>query len=266
MEHLLVYLTVGACAGLLSGLLGVGGGVVIVPALAIIFQELGIPASIVLHMAIGTSLATIVITSLSAIYAHYRRGTIRWAIAWQLLPWLAAGALGGAFIADYLHSDALQILLALFIFMVALQIGSGVRPAPQSPLPGRAGMALAGGGIGMLSALFGIGGGIITVPFLVWRSVPIRAATATSVVCGFGIALAGAAGFILTGAQTAQLDTAMAAWSSGFVYWPAFAGITATSVLAAPMGARLAHVLPTRWLEIIFAVVLALTALKLLVL
>lgn len=266
MEHLLVYLAVGACAGLLSGLLGVGGGVVIVPALAIIFGELAVPAPIVLHLAIGTSLATIVITSLAAMYAHYRRDTIRWNLAWQLLPWLAMGSLGGALIADYLHSDYLQLLLGLFILVVALQIGLGVKPAPHSPLPGRPGMALAGGGIGILSALFGIGGGVITVPFLVWRNVPIRDATATSVVCGLAIALAGAAGFIWVGVEGERLSSAVAKWSSGFVYWPAFAGITATSVLMAPVGARLAHVLPTRWLEIVFAIVLGLTAVKLLLL
>lgn len=266
MEHFLVYLAIGACAGVLSGLLGVGGGVVIVPALAIIFEQLDVPAAIVLHMAIGTSLATIVVTSLSSIYAHHRRGAIQWRIAWQLVPTLAIGSLGGAALAGYIHSDSLRVLLGIFIFAVAVQIGFGYKPAPHRPLPGRAGMALAGGGIGLLSAIFGIGGGIMTVPLLVWRNVPIRLATATSVVCGLIIALAGAAGFMIGGVQAGALNAHLSRWSTGFVYWPAFAGIVVASVPTAPLGAWLAHVLATRWLEIVFAVILGMTALKLLTL
>lgn len=264
MENLALYLLVGVCAGLLSGLLGVGGGVVIVPALAIIFKNLSVPEDVVLHMAIGTSLATIVMTSLSAIYAHHRRETIQWPLARQLMPGLVLGSLGGAAIADYLHSDSLQLLLGLFILLVALQIGLGIEPAPYKQLPGRAGMGLAGGGIGILSALFGIGGGLVTVPFLVGRNVPMRFATATSAVCGLIIALTGAAGFIVVGEDSLPAASPLARWSSGFVYWPAFIGITATSILAAPLGAWLAHRLSVRWLRIVFAFVLALTALKIL--
>jgi uncharacterized membrane protein YfcA len=262
LENLLSYLIVGACAGLLSGLLGVGGGVVIVPALAIIFQNLAMPQAIVLHMAIGTSLATIVITSLSAIYAHYRRGTIQWWTARQLAPWLVAGSLIGAVIATYLQSNTLKWIIGIFILLVAVQLALHVQPKPHRQLPGRAGMGLVGAGIGILSALFGIGGGAITVPFLLWRNVPMRQATAISVVCGLAIALAGAAGFMLAGEEAAQLTAPFARWSSGFVYWPAFAGIAATSVFMAPVGAWLAQLLPVRWLEIVFAVVLAATALK----
>lgn len=261
-----IYLFVGACAGLLSGLLGVGGGVVIVPALAIIFKELSIPEEIVLHMAIGTSLATIVVTSLSAIYAHHRRGTIQWGIARRLAPWLVAGSLSGAMLATYIQSNSLKWILSLFILLVAIQLALHVQPKPHRQLPGRAGMGLVGAGIGILSSLFGIGGGIITVPFLVWRNVPIRQATATSVVCGLVIGLAGAVGFMMAGAEFAPLTGPGARWSSGFVYWPAFAGIAATSVCTAPLGAWVAQVFPTRWLEIVFAVVLVLTALKMLTL
>ncbi len=266
MEQLLVYLAIGACAGVLSGLLGVGGGVVIVPALAIIFEQLDVPAAIVLHMAIGTSLATIVVTSLSSIYAHHRRSAIQWRIARQLLPWLVIGSLGGAALANYLHSDSLRVLLGIFIFAVAVQIGSGYQPVLHRPLPGPAGMGLAGGGIGLLSAIFGIGGGIMTVPFLVWRNVPIRLATATSAVCGLIISLAGAVGFMIAGVQAGAPHAHLSQWSTGFVYWPAFAGIVAASVPMAPLGAWLAHVLATRWLEIVFAVTLGMTALKILAL
>lgn len=262
MENLVLYLLVGVCAGLLSGLLGVGGGVVIVPALAIIFAGMSMPANVVLHMAIGTSLATIVITSLSAIYAHHRRDTIQWPLARQLLPGLVVGSLIGAAVADYLRNDSLQFLLGLFILLVALQIGLGIEPAPHKQLPGRTGMGLAGGGIGILSALFGIGGGLVTVPFLVWRNVPMRFATATSVACGLIIALAGATEFMVAGVGAVPAGSPLARWSSGFVYWPAFTGITATSVFAAPFGAWLSHRLSVRWLRRVFALVLGLTALK----
>jgi len=261
LETLLLYLTTGAVAGILAGLLGVGGGLIIVPALVLIFAAQGVPEAIVMHMALGTSLATIVMTSVSSVRAHHKRGAVLWQVVWRLTPGIVAGTLMGAMLADMLSGGALKRIFGIFALLIAVQLGLGAKPAPHRKLPGGTGMALAGGVIGGVSAIVGIGGGSLTVPFLTWCRVGVHNAVATSSACGLPIALAGSLGFIITGWN----ETTLPAFSSGYIYWPAMAGIATASALFAPLGARLAHALPADTLKKFFALFLALLGARMLV-
>lgn len=256
----LAYGGLGAFAGLLAGLFGVGGGLVIVPVLAWLFHRAGVPPELLMHMAIGTSLATIVFTSLSSIWAHHRYGAVLWDAFRRLTPGIVLGAALGATLADRLSGDWLRLIFGLFALGVALQMGLNLKPAPHRNLPGRWGMGGVGSVIGLVSAVVGIGGGSLSVPYLQWCNVPMRQAVATSAACGLPIAIAGALGFIITG-WNAQ---ALPAWSSGYIHWPAFAGIVVASMLSAPLGARLAHHLPAAALKRFFALFLAFLGLRML--
>jgi len=250
MIEIFSLLLVGVIAGTLAGLLGVGGGIIIVPSLVWIFHT-QLPASSLMHIAIGTSLATIMITSISSIIAHHRRGAVLWSIVWQLSPGIIVGAFVGAIIADALPTEILRKIFAIFILLVSAQLGLLAPPPSHRQLPGKLGLSIAGTVIGKISALVGIGGGSLTVPFLVWCNIPIRNAVATSAACGFPIAVSGMIGFIVTGWQISE------PWMSGYIYWPAFIAITPATLLFAPLGAKLAHTLPVNSLKKLFAVFLA---------
>jgi len=247
MIEILSLLLVGVTAGTLAGLLGVGGGIIIVPSLVWIFHT-QLPASSLMHIAIGTSLATMAITSISSIIAHHQRGAVLWSIVWQLSPGIIVGAFVGAIIADALPTEILRKIFAIFILLASAQLGL-LPPAPHRQLPGS--LSLAGTVIGQISALVGIGGGSLTVPFLVWFNIPIRNAVATSAACGFPIAVSGMIGFVVTGWH---INTP---WMIGYIYWPAFVAITPATLLFAPLGAKLAHTLPVSNLKKLFAIFLA---------
>lgn len=258
---LLLYLALGAFAGVMAGLLGVGGGLIIVPVLAWIFHGQGMATAIVMHLAIGTSLATIVLTSIASVRAHHQHGAVLWPVVWRLTPGIIVGTWLGAAVASALPSAALSRIFAVFVLAVAAQMAFGAKPAPQRGLPGAVGMTVTGGIIGAVSAIVGIGGGSLTVPFLTWCNTAMRQAVATSAACGFPIALAGSLGFIVTGWQVLERP----AWSLGYVYLPALVGVAAASMLSAPLGAKLAHTLPTATLKKVFAVFLALVGTKMLI-
>ena len=259
MSALMVYLVTGACAGTLAGLLGIGGGLIIVPVLAWTLGQSGFSDGLIMQAAVGTSLATIVLTSLSSVLAHHRRGAVLWPVFAALTPGVLAGAFLGALMAHVLASDSLRVLFGIFVLAVAAQMGLGLHPSPHRDLPGRATLAGVGAGIGLVSALVGIGGGTMTVPFLAWCNVSLRRAVATSAAVGLPIAVAGASGFMVMGAG---METPMG--SLGYVYLPAFAALVLTSVLFAPVGARLAHTLPGETLRRIFAMFLAAVGVKML--
>jgi uncharacterized membrane protein YfcA len=259
VTELLAYLGTGAVAGLLAGLLGIGGGLVIVPALAILFSSHGFGAANLMHFAVGTSLATIVATSVSSLLAHQRRGSVHWRAVRDLLPGILLGGLGGAWLARQVSSPGLGLCFGVFEILVALQLLFGATPPPHRGLPGAGVQGLAGAVIGAVSALLGIGGGTLTVPWLLWHRVDIRVAVGTAATIGLPIALAGAVGFALGGPQEAG---ASPGYSTGFIYWPAVCGIVLGSVPLAPAGARLAHYLPRPLLQRGFAVLLALIGLK----
>ena len=253
METLALYLLLGACVGVVAGLFGVGGGLIIVPALLFIFHANGIAPDVIMHLAIGTSLATIVFTSISSVRAHHKRGAVRWDVARRLTPGIVIGALVGAVIADAMPAPVLRIFFAVFELTVAGLLWWNHQPAAHRGLPGTVGMGVAGGVIGAVSSIVGIGGGTLTVPFLTWCNVHLRQAVATSSACGLPIAVAGALGFLIMGWNETQLP----AWATGYIYWPAFAGIGTASVLFAPLGAKLAHALPVTTLRKFFALFLA---------
>ena len=249
-----IYLALGAVAGVLAGLLGVGGGLVIVASLVYLLPAHGIAEEHVMHVALATSLASIVLTGLSSARAHHRRGSVLWrSVAW-LVPGLLLGGLVGAKFATLLSGDALQWFVAGFCYLAGMQLalggvrGSGDRPdQPHGP-----GLSVAGAGIGATAAVVGIGGGSMTVPLLVWLGVsPVRA-VGTSSACGVAIALASAAGYVGFGPQAGVLP----AGSVGYIYLPAAAGIAVASVLAAPWGTRLAHRLSGTALKRVFALFL----------
>ena len=260
MSDLLSYVILGGCVGVLAGMLGVGGGLVIVPVLAWLFQRAGFIPELVMHLAIGTSLATIVLTSLSSVWAHHRLGAVQWRSFARLTPGIVLGAILGATLADRLPSETLRIVFGVFELAVALQMGLNLRPDPHRDLPGKWGMGGVGAVIGLVSAVVGIGGGTMTVPFLQWCNVSMRKAVATSAACGLPIALAGAGGFVIAGWDARGLPDG----SSGYLYWPAFFGIVLASVLFAPLGARLAHRLPAPILKRFFALFLAFLGLRML--
>ncbi len=260
LQTLLFYMALGAFAGTLAGLLGVGGGLIIVPSVAWVLHLQGVSDQVIMHLAVGTSLATIVVTSLSSVRAHHRHGAVSWPVFKSLTPGIVIGALVGATVADALPSDTLRIVFGVFVLSVSAQMIFAGPPAPHRGLPGTPGMLGAGGVIGALSAIVGIGGGSLTVPFLTWCNISIRHAVATSAACGLPIAVAGAVGFVLNGLDNPQLP----AWSLGYVYGPALLGIALVSMLFAPLGAKLAHTLPTGLLKKIFAGFLAIVGVKML--
>jgi uncharacterized membrane protein YfcA len=255
-----LFLMLGMAAGLLAGLLGVGGGLILVPALLWVFQSRGIDPAVIVHLAVGTSLTAIIGTSLASIHAHQRRRAVRWPLVRVLAPGIFLGAWIGAMLADLLPALWLQRVVGCFAILVGLQLAFQPRVRPHRELPGRAGMTLGGIAIGTVSAVVGIGGGSLTVPFLHWNNIPLRNAVATSSACGLPIALAGAAGFLVSGWGQSGLPTG----STGFIYWPALPGIVIAALVSAPLGAWLAHTLPLRALEKTFALLLLAVGVKLL--
>jgi uncharacterized membrane protein YfcA len=260
-EELALYLAFGGLAGLLSGLFGIGGGVVIVPFLAWFFSRRGFAADTIMITAVATSLATIVATSISAVYAHHRRGAVRWETVLRLAPGILLGSVAGSVIADHLPADGFKLVFALFLLYVAGRMFRTRKAATEWRRPPGAGFLTAAGmAIGAVSSIVGIGGGTLSVPFLVKSRFCMRSAVATSSACGFPIAVAGSLTYVALGWGEPLLPE----WSLGYIYLPAFAGIILTSIPFAPLGARLAHGLPTGGLKRIFALVLAAVGAKLL--
>ena len=259
MSSFFLYPVLGCFAGLIAGLFGVGGGMVIVPVLVFTFTAMHFSPAVLTHLAIGTSLATIIVTSLSAIHAHHGRGAVEWVAFRGLAPGLLPGAFAGAHIARLIPGRELQILIGGFALLVALQFFTGWKGRfTDRPLPGAPGLGVSGSLIGTASAVVGIGGGTFTVPFLTWHGIPMARAVATASACGLPIALAGAFGFVTAGHNLNGLPEG--AW--GLVYWPAFAGIAATSLVFARIGAKLAHYLPANVLRKLFAGLLTLVGLS----
>jgi len=256
--EILTYLISGAVAGLMAGLLGIGGGLVIVPALAMLFLHQGFSANTVMHYAVGTSLATIILTSISSLLAHQRRDSVSWPVVRLMVPGILLGALASAWLAKQMSSTVLALVFGVFLLLVAGQLLLGAKPAPHRQLPGAVGLGATGGVIGLVSGLLGIGGGTMTVPFLLWNRVDIRLAVGTAATLGLPIAIAGTVGFVISGLHAA----AQPGNNSGFIYWPAVAAVALASVPAAPLGARLAHYLPRVTLQRLFALLLVIIGVK----
>ena len=261
IQIIVIYALTGVFAGLIGGMLGLGGGIIIVPVLHYVFIQQGFPTSLLMQLAVTTSLATIIITSMSATYTHHRKGAVSWPTVFRFAPGILIGATVGAILADSLSSNTLRIAFGVFETLVAIQIGFEIKPRAQTALPGTTGLIGSGVGIGLLSTLLGIGGGTLTVPFLLWCNVNIRNAVAISSACGFPIAIAGTTALIIAGWNNQDVP----ANSLGYLYWPAALIIIAMTVFFAPMGARLAHYLPISTLKRVFAVVLLIVGIRMLI-
>lgn len=254
------YLLLGAFAGFMAGLLGVGGGAVMVPILTTIFIAEGFARSEILHLALGTSMAAIVFTSLSSLRAHHAHGAVMWNVVRGITPGILLGTFGATFVAARVPTTVLALFFSAFMSYVAIQMLLNIKPKPHRELPGIVGLSAVGFGIGGISALVAIGGGTMSVPFMTWCNVRAQHAIGTSAAIGLPIALAGTAGYLVNGWQHPGLPPG----TLGYVFLPALILIVIVSMLTAPLGARLAHRLPVAILKRIFAGILVLLVAKML--
>lgn len=257
IELFLFSMLLGGGAGLLAGLFGMGGGVIIVPALIGLFISHNFPAELVMIMAIATSLSTIVVTAMASILAHQRLGAIRWGVVLRLAPGILLGAGLGAMVADFIDASVLKWFFIIYLLLVGVRMAwprqvKGVKK-PKYWLD-----YLMGNIIGFWSSILGIGGGTLTVPYLLSRQLSMKNAVAVSSVCGLPIAISGAVTYVMLGWQSALLPV----WSLGYVYMPALVGISLCSAVTAPIGARLANKLPAKQLKRYFSAILFLIAIK----
>jgi len=263
--ELLIFLIIGALAGFAAGLFGVGGGTIIVPLLFIVFTQMGYSPDNIMHLALGTSLATIIVTSISSLMAHNKKGGVMWPVFKNLAPGLALGCFFGAGIAGQISGLYLQLIVGVFLLWVAYKMFFGVKKKvasqtdniggleyAQTELPSKPKQLAAGGVIGIASAIFGIGGGSLTVPYLTRYNVVMQKAVGTSAACGLPIAIAGALGFMFFGMQQ-QVDVPN---TVGFVHIYAFLGIASMSFFTAKLGAKVAHILSPEILKKCFSVLL----------
>ena len=254
MDWMLVLslLALGTAGGFAAGLLGIGGGMVLVPFITMLFGARGFPPGLVLHMAIATSLATIMFTSASSLRAHHKHGAVLWPVVALFTPGLVAGTWLGPWVGKQMDTQALALVFGAFVAFSATQMLLNRKPDGARALPGRAGMFAAGGVIGTLSGLVGAGGGFVSVPFMTWCNVRIHNAVATSAALGFPIALSGTIANVVYGWG----EPALPPYSLGFVYLPALFVIAAASAAMAPLGARAAHRMPVHKLKRVFALIL----------
>ena len=258
VAEIAAYLGIGAIVGFFAGLLGIGGGIIIVSSLALIFKAHGFAPDYVMHLAIGTSLAAMAAGSFSSLRAHHRHGAVDVALVRTMAPGLVAGVFAGAFIARVAGVAFLKYFFLGFTLFVTAQMVFNLRPKPSRQLPGRRVLVPVAVAIGILSSLFGGGAAAAGVPFLTWCNVTTHRAIGTVAAMAFPLAIAGTLGYVVAGWSVGELPP----WSVGFVYLPAFVGISITSMLTAPLGAKLAHRLKGTTLRRIFAVFLVVMGVK----
>jgi len=250
------YIALGAFAGFFAGLLGIGGGAVMVPLLVMMFAAQGFSSGEIMHLALGTSMAAILFTSISSVRTHHAHGAVLWPIVVRITPGIILGTLLGTYIASLITTKVLALIFTIFICYVSVQMLLNVKPKPHREMPGALVTSMVGAFIGGLSCLVAIGGGALSVPFMTWCNVRVQHAIGTSAAIGFPIALGGALGYIWNGWGVATLPEG----SLGFVYLPAVLGVAIASIMTAPIGARLTHRLPVATLKRIFAAILLILA------
>lgn len=254
-------MALGAFVGFLAGLLGLGGGGILVPLLAAIFTYQGIGGDNVMHLALGTALTCMIISSTASVRAHAARGAVEWRVVGSMAPGIMLGAFLATQIAAHIHSTYIALFFALFMALVAAQMFLNWKPAPSQTPMTFSGLMATGMGIGSVSALAAVGGGFLTVVYLGYKNVDMKKAIGTSAAIGFPIAISGAAGYMISGWS----NTSGSAYTLGYVYVPAFLAICITSVIAAPYGVRCSHGLPEKSLKKIFAVISLLLSIKMFV-
>lgn len=251
--ELFIFLAIGALAGFAAGIFGVGGGVIVVPILYLVFSQIGYSPEVVVHLALGTSLATIIVTSTSSLIAHHKKGGVIWPVFRNLAPGMAIGSFVGAGLAGLLAGATLQLIIGVFLVWVAYRMFMGKQAQSQAAaLPSTVKQVGVGVSIGVASSVFGIGGGSLTVPYLSRYGVVMQKAVGTSAACGLPIAIAGALGFMFFGMKN-QLDIPN---TIGFVHITAFFGISVMSFFTAKLGAKVAHSLSPVMLKKCFSVLL----------
>ncbi len=260
MEWFAAYLLLGIVAGFLAGLFGVGGGLVLVPVLLLLFDAQHFAPEHIMHLALGTSMATILFTSLSSMRKHHQLGAVNWQVVRHITPGILLGTAIGALTASTIPANGLGIFFALFVYFAAAQILIDKRPHASRQLPGFPGMTGFGTLTGWISSLASIGGGTLVVPFLLWCNLPIRSAIGTAAAIGFPIAVGGTLGYISVGTQVEDLPDL----HLGYVFLPALFWVALATMLTAPCGAKAAHSLNVGLLRKLFAVLLIVLATKLL--
>ncbi|MDF3055130.1 MAG: rane protein [Gammaproteobacteria bacterium] len=258
---ILIYAAIGATAGLLAGVLGLGGGLVIIPALTFIFahQPDIVPANNMMHFVVGTSLASILPTTLFALRAHLRHKSIDPNLLKQLIPGIIMGTIAGSILASFLHTNTVKTLFGIFVLLVAIRMFIS-RESSSTRQLGIWGRRIGSFIIGNIAGILGVGGGVLTTPWLNHFSIPIRQAIATSTACGVVISLAGIASYTLTGIS----DGVSISWGTGYIYWPAVLAISILSPIFAHFGVSISHRLPTKILKNIFAVFVSIVGVKML--
>ena len=243
----------GTGTGFLAGLLGIGGGMLMVPFVTLILSAQGVAPGLAVKMAIATSMATIIFTSIASVRAHHKRGAVRWDIVRRLAPGIVIGSIIASLgVFALLKGAWLALIFGVFVSFSATQMFLDKKPKPTRQMPGTAGQLAAGGTIGFISGLVGAGGGFISVPFMSWCNVAMHNAVATSAALGFPIALSNVLGYIISGQSVPDLPPA----SFGYIWLPGLVVIATCSFLTAPLGARAAHALPVAKLKRIFARIL----------
>ena len=257
-----IFLAVGIFAGTLAGMFGIGGGVIIVPALIATFISLGFDQAIVTHLAIGTSLASIFFTGIASAYSHNQKKGVVWNIFYPLSAGIIVGAISGAFIAGNISGDNLRYLVAFFLIIIAIQLISSFEMKASKKESNPTSNILSGSGIGMASSIIGIGGGSFTVPYLRYFGYEMKLCIGTAAACGVPIALFGSLGYLYTGWAIENTPS----MSLGYIYLPAVIGISATSIFSAKIGVAITHSLSDLVLKILFSLFLIMSALYMLAL
>jgi uncharacterized membrane protein YfcA len=256
------YLILGLLVGYFSGLLGIGGGLIMVPVLTFLFEAQKIPAHNILHLALGTSMATILFTSISSTWQHHMHKAVNWDAVRFITPGILLGTALGALIVGYVATFYLAVFFVLFVYFAATQMLIGFKPDATRNYPTRTEVTIAGMIIGGISSIVSIGGGVLSVPYLLWHKQKLRHAIATSAALGFPIAVGGTTGYITTGYLRGE---GLPAFSLGYVYLPALLWMVIGTIVTAPIGAKTTHSMPVEILSKIFAVFLYILATKMLV-
>jgi uncharacterized membrane protein YfcA len=260
-EWILLFLLLGCAVGFMAGLLGIGGGGIMVPVLTSLFLLQGVPVDNVVHLALGTSMASIIATSIASLRAHHLKGGVIWHVVSRVTPGIVVGTFLATLFVSHIDSIYLALFFSMFMAYIAIQMFINKTPTPDKKRANNTELLIAGSSIGAISAIVSIGGGSLTVPYLISHNVDIKKAIGTSAAIGLPISIAGTLGYVIHGWQSYSIGS----YTLGYVYFPAVLLISAASVVMAPYGAKLAHKLNVATLKKVFAILLIILSIKMLI-